>query len=528
MLRFFDNNLNPVFLREIRQFVRNNFIVVLTNLYVFLLAFVFLFYLVSGNSLNVNVSIVGSSMVLGSSVILLFGHIVGLACFLSVVLRTVFCTSFDWINDELLFYSRVKPSTIVFGKLLTGIVITLILTSITMPFVVLLYFMGGIDLLDVLLAFVGVFVTVQVMNALAILIASMSKNSFAPYISLVALSAMLCGVHVLAQMVIDEWKNMPHSEMLSEYTTFLIGAFSLFALFAGGAIANFLPKKSDRSFHVRLIATVIFVTAFVCVLSGFLVLAMLDMLPLFEFIGVTVLTLLLPFVVCESDQWSLRIRRSLPRSLIRRFILFPFYTGSACGLVWVGLIVAALVCIDWLVFLRDRDSLFLRDQSIVCRVITLLFIFSFDICVTAMLIRSHFLKWLDTSRVWLIAACILLFVSLSSVGGYFVYGEFCFVFWGSVAPSYPTADWWVQYRDSPISAINPIVIVAYLPPYIQKYGIFAGTVEIFVSEESLSRFYAAIGWAVILLPFLAIWYFRRLKDFTPYIEEDTGTKGTLY
>jgi hypothetical protein len=228
-------------------------------------------------------------------------------------------------------------------------------------------------------------------------------------------------------------------------------------------------------------------------------------------------------VVCERDQWSPRIRRSLPQSLILRFILFPFYTGSACGLVWIGLMMAVLVLVDLFAlfpFLKGT-SLFLCDQKDQCWAIVLLFIFIFDICVTAMLIRSWFLKQIQTSRVWLIAILVLTFVTFGSIivaGIYFACQGVNFM---GVTNLYST--WWIKYRESGISSINPFMLFVmshdlfFTEPPMIIIEVIANFIE---DKVPLTRCYGAIGWAIILLPFLFVWYRQRLKNFSPYnIEE---------
>jgi hypothetical protein len=233
----------------------------------------------------------------------------------------------------------------------------------------------------------------------------------------------------------------------------------------------------------------------------------------------------LAIVVCENDQWTPRFRQSLPKSLFRRFIMFPFCTGSACGLVWIVLMATVLVLIDLLILFpsMSNDSLFSSIvQYGICRKIVLLFILVFDICVTAMLIRSWFWKQVDVSRVWLIAILVLSFVTFGSI----IFAGICFTFpyVNFVDGTHIYATWWIKYQESGISSINPFMLfITYDPMFFEHpiWLVFGVLVELIVEEVPLSRCYGAIGWAIILLPFLIIWYCQRLKNFSPYniIEE---------
>ncbi|MDR1291344.1 MAG: hypothetical protein LBK06_09085 [Planctomycetaceae bacterium] len=506
MLQFLSNNLNPIFVKEIRQFTRSNFIVALVNFYILLLVLEFISFLPS---------IVTRNAMFISFCWWEFGNIVVWTCFFSVIVRTVWSTSVERSNDDLMFCSLLKPSTIVWGKLLTGFVITFILMSIMLPFVMLFNLIGGSDLLYVMLVFVEIFIFVQVMNALAILIAASTfKMPFANFLSLVAISIVFGVLNMFAIKITGRWQHMFVSEKITAITMILISATIAFVLFACAAIAKFSPQNSNRSFYVRLIATVIFITVIGC--TSFIS-PSADKLTFIVPMSFTALVFFFITVVCERDQWTPRIRRSLPQSLVFRFILFPFYTGSACGLVWIGLMMGLLVWSDLLIFspsLSGITSLLFCDQNGWCLQVTLLFIFVFDFCVTAMLIRSWFFKWIDTSKVWLLAILIFLFVTLCS-----------FIVIGICIPSedfnFARMD---LYKDSWLSILNPIILfnfpISSSRDIFDILIIFDIPINIIFEGVPLYRYYGAIGWAIILLPFLIIWYRQRLKNFSPYnIEE---------
>jgi hypothetical protein len=518
MLQFLSRDLNPIFVKEIRQFVRSNFIAVLVNLYIFLLVFAFLSFLSAFGTSNNDMFVVKSFW-------LTVCYIVLWTCFFSVIVRTVWSTSVERNNSDLMFYSSIKPSAIVYGKFLTGAVTTFILMSITMPFVVLLNLMGGTDLKYMVLVLMEIFVIVQLINALAILIASIFKMSFAPFISLFLTLIAFGFAHFWVTRVIEYWEDIEQQpERLFEIIGFFIFEIILFILFFCAAIAKFSPKKSNRSFHVRLVATVIFI---IITFVSILFISLLDAwLFIVVFLSFYILMFFLPTVVCENDQWTTRIRQGLPKSLFLRFIMFPFYTGSACGLAWIGLMTAVLMLVDLSILfpLSSNGSLFGSIiQDCKCRKIVLLFIFVFDICVTAMLIRSWFLKQLQTSRVWMIAILVLFFVTFGSIivaGIYFAFYDV-----NVVGVTNLNSTWWTKYQNSAISSINPFMLLVsshsmFWSESLSPMIVIGVIVYLIVDQVPLSRCYGAIVWADILLSFLLVWYLQRLKNFSPYnIEE---------
>jgi hypothetical protein len=129
-----------------------------------------------------------------------------------------------------------------------------------------------------------------------------------------------------------------------------------------------------------------------------------------------------------------------------------------------------------------------------------------------MLIRSWFFKWIDPSKVWLLAILIFLFVT---IGSFIVIG-ICISFDDVTIADLP--DLRYRYQNSWISIINPFILFAF-PSY--SLDIFDILNDIIFYDVPLYRCYGAIGWAIILLPFLFVWYRQRMKNFSPYniIEE---------
>jgi hypothetical protein len=473
--------------REIRQFVRSKFIVVLTNLYVFLISFFFLILLAT-----IDIDGAKRNTV---NFLLLLGQLMPLAIFLSVVIRTVWSTSVDRINEDLMFYTSIKPSAIVCGKLVSGVIINLILMSITMPFITLLYSIGGVDLLTVGMMFVELFVVMQVLNALAILVAATSKIHFSPIISLIVISIAFIALYVLEVMVIEEWINMEYSAMLIEFAGLLALEIAAFALITGVAIAKFSPQNSNRLVSMRIILTLLFILAVAYMLFEvyFPTLLNLNMWDSVNRVTAYLLILFLVLVVCERDEWSARIQRGLPKSLLLRVIIFPFCTGSACGLVWVLVLAGVLVLVNLVLFLPTpppHNNIFYNCEWGNFTSLGSLMFFSFYCCVTAMLIRSWFLKKIDTSKTWAIAGILLLFVYIFS---FLIY---VLVTTSDYAKLYMYSEWYKRYSESRLASINPVSKIFY--------------------EITGYAYFGIILWGVILLPFLFFWYCQRLKNFSPH------------
>lgn len=511
MYYFFSNSLNPILVKEVRQFVRNRLIVLITNLYICLLLLASISILLQNNH---------NAITFDAEEIEMLVFLCKWTCFFAVILRTAWSTSVDKINEDLMFYSSIKPSTIVFGKLLCGTLITLILMSITAPFITLFFLIGGINLPHLIILFVFIFVTLQVLNALAVLIASTSKMRFAHFATVLTIAAIGYGfMHIYTKEIFNMWSFMEPDEMLLEFLGFLFASVSLFLLIISVTIAKFSPQNSNRLLPMRIIVMIIFISTVCAVLSEKFLSPLQEVLVYFEVICLLTLMLFLVLTICERNQWSWRIRHNLPKSVLGRIILFPFCTGSPSGLVWLGIMFATLIVIDRIILLPLNSfssrgySLFWTDHSneICMNSFMPICVLFFNYCVTAMLIQSWLLKKISHKKTWLIVMCLIMFVSFCCMlaGGVYNGIYYSFSSTESSLSFINDRNWLSDYRNHWISSIDLINFIDCL------YSLLIQP-QNFFNEVQPYRSYGAFIWFIILLPFLLIWYYQRLKKFSPY------------
>ncbi len=131
--------MNPLLLKELRQLVRNRFIIVLINLFI---AVMVVACMTATLFQQTSPLYEGS----GTRLFVTLTSFLSFACFLAVVVYTAKSTANERINDDLMLTSAMRPSTIIIGKVLSGAVLTLLLMSITAPFVMLAYLLRGLDM----------------------------------------------------------------------------------------------------------------------------------------------------------------------------------------------------------------------------------------------------------------------------------------------------------------------------------------------------------------------------------------------
>ncbi|MDR2116894.1 MAG: ABC transporter permease, partial [Planctomycetaceae bacterium] len=369
----FSVNINPLLLRELRQQVRNRFIIVLINLYVAVLVLVCLMNVLFRQ--NAHEIHGGGGILFGGLAVTM-----GIACFLTVVIYTALTTASERINGDLMFTSGLKPATIVFGKALAGAILTILLMSITAPFVMVAYLLRGLDIEIVVITFIGIFTAIQVFNGMAICICSNIRTK----IQMIAVLGgsffvAIFGLQVLIVFTISYlWVGHRHTNWMELAALFLFAGM-VFAIFLAGAITSIAPSTSNRLLPIRLTVTVIYLGSLLIALLVPSFFATSNSLVPWIYSWTVALAILMLMVVCERETWSVRIKRTLPKQILFRVLLFPFYTGAANGLIWLALLGLGLLFV-----VRSQTG-----ESFDARPFYWL-LFSFDYCVTAMFIRSCF------------------------------------------------------------------------------------------------------------------------------------------
>jgi hypothetical protein len=384
-----------------------------------------------------------------------------------------------------MFYSSIKPSTIVFGKILSGIIITFILMSITMPFVALAYSLRGIDLIIILEIMIQIFMLIQVLNSIAIFVASSNKFKFSTYLS----SLVAGGVSFLVYLGVIELTLEViciTDTSIKEVFYFLLYFESVFlAIFISSSTVTLSASTSNRMFAFRILLTAIFVISFLGACSGIFWKPIDEACAAVAGFSLMFAPFLILAAVCEPDQWSTRIRQHLPKSLIYRAILFPFCTGSPCGIVWIFLMMAAILGVDKVFVVKTIFS-----YSIIFFWLGII-IFTFNYSVTAMLIRSWCFKKLDTKYVPIIALVLLLTFTVGSMLLHLILIS---------SLDFTEYNPFIGYSVGPLSALNP----------------FCAFENWQFKEQDLN---GMLIWFVLLMILLIGWYSKRLVHFNSNIEE---------
>lgn len=119
--------------------------------------------------------------------------------------------------------------------------------------------------------------------------------------------------------------------------------------------------------------------------------------------------------VCEKNALSLRIRRSIPRSRIKRALVFGFFSGPVNGIVWTIVIMSATI-MGGLLMSPDKGGMRISaDESLL--VGASVFLYSYSYALISLFIRRKGLTWINPQNTWVVVLSVL---ALGHLGPIFV------------------------------------------------------------------------------------------------------------
>ena len=326
-------SFNPVFLRDMRQAVRNRFVLVSLQVYIALLV-------VASSDVIVNSGLFLNSLPFGNSLTCdgrgLFAVVHPISFIFSaliVLIHTGGRVITERLNDDAMFVTTLRPFQIVFGKFLSGVMLSFLIYSITAPFIMLAVFLRGLDMGGACFSFLFSFCFVQTLNAILLGTLSGTRSLFDLIPRMIAFLLLVCAMIfllflcilniIVASIVLAEGEPQPSYwlEWLSILYFYCFISLGMFLL----ALAQYSSPSNNRMLPLRVSLT------FAC-------------LPFLFLVGdfLTIQILLLPFsVLCviamfERNEYRVRLRRSIPTTPFKRICAFPFYTGDCNAFVWLN------------------------------------------------------------------------------------------------------------------------------------------------------------------------------------------------
>lgn len=423
-----DNRLNPIVVKELRQAVQGKFLIVILICFLCLQLLIMGLFLITDESISTSFNAgLNTFRVLQS---ILFG-----TCLLFVPAYTGIRLASERAdaNVDLLFITTLAPRSIIWGKFLAALVITVLLYSAGMPFMTFTYLLRGVDLPSVFILLALNFIVVAVSIQCAMFIGCIPANRVFKvilgvgwFVIIIVIFFTLIAITFAPDGLLDagmgsqlgSWKFWRNA------LTVLVGGLSLIGICALLSAALISPVSTNRALPVR-----IFITA-VWILSG--ASAAIWSIDVNDFnpimVWAIVNTLLhstgLFVAVSERERLGWRVRRTVPRRWVFRPLAFLFYSGAAGGVAWASLIITLTVlsAVTWLTVFPHMGT---GDEMHRIAPLAILGLYAFSYALGASLIRRNFLADRVTGpHTWIIALVLLgVTTTIIPLSLFFVHGK---------------------------------------------------------------------------------------------------------
>ncbi|MGH7981452.1 MAG: hypothetical protein ACREE6_18900, partial [Limisphaerales bacterium] len=341
--------MNPIVVKELRQAVRSWAVTGMLLLFLAGLFVISVVFFVSGADSDPDAQ-------LGGDLFLAFAIILAIASlfFIPLYLGIRVAAERQENNPDLYYVSTLSPARIIRGKFLCGLYMAVLFFSACMPFMAFTNLLRGVDLPTVFFILFYLFLTVCTLNMAAIFLGCIpATRPFKIFFGLVGIIVSIYSI-VGSLTFMFRFVTLGVASAM-DGRNFWIGTLTALAIYAAVAglfyvmaVALVSPPSSNRALPVRVYFTAAWF------LTGLLSLAWVTMGAHWHFpaghsdpVGIwfhsmiNLLTASVIVVVSNSDAFSHRVRRAIPRAPWNRFFAFLFFNGAAGGLVWAAAMMAA-------------------------------------------------------------------------------------------------------------------------------------------------------------------------------------------
>ena len=330
---FLGDRMNPIVVREARQAVRSK--AVFAALWLLLIALVG----VTGTFALLSDATASASEARGDDLFAQVNGVVMVLCVVFVPIYTAwrFAGEHTGARADLLHTTTVKPSSIVWGKLVVALMVALLMFSAAAPFLTLTYLFRGIDLATILFVvcidLVGLLVAAQA----GVFIAAMRISAgLRIIIGILALPAALWIIATGTTLILMEWISVVNFDADD---WIMVGSVVAAVLAIGGlmfcmSVAITAPATTNRARLPRIYLTVMWAASLGVAVFAVNRADRFDSVSSWCLMWSVVNSLSMLFAGSERRQLGPRLLRSIPRFRPLRVIAFLYTSGAAGGLLW--------------------------------------------------------------------------------------------------------------------------------------------------------------------------------------------------
>ncbi|MEM7577146.1 MAG: hypothetical protein AAF328_06685 [Planctomycetota bacterium] len=333
-----DDRINPIVVKELRQAVNSRFIIGVLFLMLTVLVIVQMLFVMNSTTIGTAGSEDGASLFLIFQGVLLAVCMLAVPIYVGARLTAERATA----TSDLLYVTTIRPTSIVWGKLVAGMTVTLLVFSTCAPFMVVTYLLRGIDPPTVLFVLGLDFMIVLSASMLAIFVGALPVGwPVKTLLGIVLLAASVAAYMGVTSFVMFEVTvtGMGSAFDDPEFWWGMAAVVSIW-LAALGVIfflttAMITPAAANRGLPIRLYVSLVWLGTFA--LAAFVARYYGEVEVLMVWAGVLSFAILLPGIVLstsERDVYGARLRRGIPKTRLFRLPAFLLYSGAAGGLLW--------------------------------------------------------------------------------------------------------------------------------------------------------------------------------------------------
>lgn len=433
IINTFDNRMNPIVVKELRQGMQSWFIIIIVNLLLVALSLTCILMVMTNPEIT-DEATGGRDMFLFLQGLLFIATVLCVPVYVLARLRS----ERNGEHVDLFFTTSLKPHKIIRGKFIAGMSLVTLLYSVCLPFMLFTYVLRGYDIPSMLFSLsIGYFASIPIIMAAIVIGTWTIPRIFAPFTlftvtgALVPVIGGLCSLcyEILREGVQDIFRE---DEAILVVLIVLGAGFLLFKLLEAMAIGLLSPPSSNRTARLRVWITItIFALAagfaafgayfglMVPYGPGWLEVCMF-MTFAWTIISLSLVAIMILIAMCEPDRFSNRIMLQRPRRFLVRVIAFPFTHGASCGFLWATIHVAVIltiffVVVNFLPLLSGHG--FYHSSDIKEEIVWPIIIFSCVVAyaLLAKLIMRMFFQRVPAKHTWVTFLFIFMILAVSSM-----------------------------------------------------------------------------------------------------------------
>ncbi len=362
-----DDRMNPIVVKELRQAVQSRFIVSILMLFLVILLTTLLLYVLNTDTIG---QVTGNH---GANLFHIFQGMLLTTCllFVPIYVGGRLAVERSSTTSDLLFVSTLRPSSIVWGKLLAGMIVTALIFSACAPFMVVTYLLRGIDPPTILFVIGLDLLVVLAAVQMAILIGAVPISLVVKIVLTLFLGvSFIWTLGLITFALVWEMSTWGIGSRMGEWE-FWAPVLGFVICWLGGVglvffltVALISSPPSNRAFPLRLYMTGVWAVS----LGVFIYLDSYyghgEMLFVWAAFASAILLIAMIISISERDKLGPRLCRSIPKNFLLRVPAFFLFSGAVSGLCWSILMTVLTLGIAWIAGLIYSSRSSFSDEGI--------------------------------------------------------------------------------------------------------------------------------------------------------------------